>query len=1053
MRRFLTLFAVLMLFGVSAFSQGKTVSGTVSDKSGIPIIGATIQVVGTNIGATTNNEGYFSMNVPQTSSAITVSNIGFVTQRISIPSNGRVALQLETNTASLDAVIVTAQGLKTSIKSQGVAQTHLTADQLTNSHPTNIASALSGKVAGLQVSAVSSGVNPSYRLILRGMRSLKGDNNALVVLDNVIVPSSILGNLNPADIDNITVLNGGNAAALYGSDGSNGALIITTKKGSSDGKLNINISNTTSVEQVANMPKMQKSFGSGTNTDIISYTPYENQQYGPRFDGSIRQIGLPIEDGSVLKVPYQWNDKYGKNQFWADGLTNQTDISIANTYQNGSIFASAQFLKATGTVPGEKYNRATVRLNGTQKLASKLEMNYSTYYAQNRYDQTSATSSIFNNVLNTPGQIPMTQLSGWKNDPFANPNGFYNAYYENPYFLADNNRSLTRNDYFVGSLDFTYKPVKWFDITYRMGFNTRNTSTDGTQDRFIYSDYTKSIPEQKGTYKVKDVLGTYATGSSYTTNIVTSLLAHAQKRVNDFKFDLTGAGNLSQGPGKSNNGVGLTSASSAAAINGLVVPGLFNLGNSLNPPTASNSKFLQRSVSLWGKFDVAYKNYLFATITGRNDWVSTLAPENRSFFYPSAQISFVPTDAFAVLGNIRNLDYFKVRGGWSKVGQVNIAPYSLDPTYGQSSGYPYSGQGGYSIGSQIVSPGLKPEITQGYEGGFDVSAYKNRIRAAFTYYSTTTKNQTLSTGVSSATGFTSYLLNVGETSSKGIEASLTVTPIRTDNWFISIGANYAYYDNKVVAISADIDKLALATYGGTTGSYAIAGQQFPVLMGTTHKRDSLGRIIVNPITGYPSATPGLSILGRAGAKDELGLNLEVTYKRLTLAATAAYRGGAVIYNRLGTTFDFSGAGINTVAYDRDRFVIPNSVYEDVNEKGKYIENKNITIREGGSAYWPQATFRTGIDENYVTSADFWKLREISLTYDLPATWFKNGKIGLKGATISAQGRNLLILLPKTNVYTDPEYSATGSSSNAIGLTDLGQTPPSRYIGGTITLKF
>jgi hypothetical protein len=172
-----------------------------------------------------------------------------------------------------------------------------------------------------------------------------------------------------------------------------------------------------------------------------------------------------------------------------------------------------------------------------------------------------------------------------------------------------------------------------------------------------------------------------------------------------------------------------------------------------------------------------------------------------------------------------------------------------------------------------------------------------------------------------------------------------------------------------------------------------------------------------------------------------------------LAATAAYRGGAVIYNRLGTTFDFSGAGINTVAYDRDRFVIPNSVYEDVNEKGKYIENKNITIREGGSAYWPQATFRTGIDENYVTSADFWKLREISLTYDLPATWFKNGKIGLKGATISAQGRNLLILLPKTNVYTDPEYSATGSSSNAIGLTDLGQTPPSRYIGGTITLKF
>ena len=1043
MRRFLTLFAILVLSGVWATAQERTVSGRVTDNTGSPVPGASVQIKGTTLGTTTNNEGAFTLRVPSKTSSLTVSGIGYADAAVVIPANGNLVVTLEPNLASLEAVVITAQGLKSSVKAQGVAQTQLNAAQLTNSRPTNVASALSGKVAGLQVSAVSSGVNPSYRLVLRGMRSLLGNNQALVVLDNVIVPSSILGNLNPSDIANITVLNGGNAAALYGSDGSNGALIITTKRGSDDGKLDVNIRQTLTVEQVANMPEMQKSFGSGTNTDFVVYTQYENQQYGPRFDGSTRVIGLPTESGNIMEVPYQWNEKYGKNAFWADGFTSQSDISLANTFDKGSIYASAQYLDATGTIPGDKYNRATARLNGSQKLDPKLSLSYSAYYAQNRYNLTSQTSSIFNNVLNTPGQIPLTKLSDWKNNEFANPNGYFNAYYNNPYFLADNYRSLTRNDYFVGSADLTYKPLNWLDLTYRIGFNTRNATVDNTADKFLYSDYTQSLPEQRGTYKASDELGSYGNSFSYSTNIVTDFVAHATKKVQDFKFDLTGAANMTQAQ----------AASNSASVSGLVKPGLFNIGNSTNTPNAGSSKSLVRSVSLWGKFDVAYKNYLFASVTGRNDWFSTLAEENRSFFYPSAQVSFVPTDAFEALGNINNLDYFKIRGGWSKVGQVNIGAYSLLPTYGQSSGYPYSGQGGYTIGTRIVSPNLKPELTQGFEGGFDFSAYNNRILGAFTYYSTTTSNQTLSTGISSATGFTSYLLNVGETSSKGVEASVTVVPVRNDNWYVSIGANYAYYDNQVVSINADVDKLTLASYGGTTGSYAIAGEQFPVLMGSRHRRDDQGRIIVDPITGYPSATPELHILGRAGAKDEIGLNLEVTYKDFTLAATAAYRGGAVIYNALGTTFDFSGAGINTVAYDRDRFVVPNSVVPDPANPGKYIPNTNITVREGGSAYWPQATFRTSIAENYVTSADFWKLREVSLTYNLPSRWFSNGKMGIKGASLSAQGRNLLILLPDTNVYTDPEYSTVGADSNAIGLTDLGQTPPSRYIGGTISIKF
>lgn len=1034
MRRILTILTLFMLTGAFAFAQDRTVSGSVTDNFGNSLPGVSVQVTGTTIGATTNAAGAYSLRVPPNAKTLTISSIGFLSQTVAIPSDNRLSVMLEPNPASLDAVVVSAQGLKSTVKSQGVAQTTLNSEQLTNAKPVNIAAGLSGKVAGLQVSAISSGVNPTYRLVLRGMRSLLGDNEALIVLDNVIVPSSILGNLNPTDVENITVLNGGNAAALYGSDGSNGALIITTKTGSSRGGMEIKLSHTTMVEQVSNMPKIQKSFGSGTDNDIFVYTPYENQQYGPKFDGVVRPVGLPLEDGSILELPYQWVGSRGKNNFWEDGLSNQTDVSLASTTDKNSFFISAQYVDVTGTIPTDQYNRASARINGTQKVAKNLDVNFSAYYIQNRYDR--PTASVFDQVLETPGQIPLLDMKDWRNNKYANPNGYYNAYYNNPYFLLDNSRTLTRNDYFVGNASVVYKPAKWIDLTYRMGFNTRNVTTDGTSDIFNFSDYTRNLPDQSGTYKASQSVGSYSKSFSYTTNIVSSFIAHATHKVQDFKFDLTGLGELSQGKSSSLN----------SSISGLVVPGLYNLSNSLNQPSTSGSMSMTRKLGLMGKFDIAFKNYLFATVTGRNDWFSTLDPANRSFFYPSAQVSFVATDAISALKNINNLDYFKVRGGWSKVGNVNIGAYSLLPTYGQSSGYPFAGQAGYSIGTRLVKPDLKPELTQGFEGGFDISLFKNRVRGALTYYSTTTIDQTLSTDISYASGFSTYLLNIGETSSKGYEASLTVVPIRQQDWFVSLGVNYAWYDNRVVAINADIDRLGL---GGV--SYAIEGEQFPVILGYQHKRDPKGRIIVDPISGYPSQNPEQVILGRAGAKDELGFNLEVSYKSLTLGATAAYRGGNVIYNAIGTTFEFSGAGYLTAEYNRDRFVIPNSVYEDPKNEGSYIENTNITIRDGVSYYWTNAGTRRGITENYVTSAAFWKLREISLTYDLPNKWFEDRKYGFKGVRVSLQGRNLITLLPSTNVYTDPEYSAGGS--NALGYTTLSQTPPSQYIGGTINFNF
>ncbi len=1042
MRRILALFTVLMLCGVLAFAQNRTVSGTVKDDTGSPVPFATITETGTKNATTANANGLYSISI-KPGGKLAITAVGFQELTVS-PSGATQAIILKKGETTLEEVVVTtAGGIRLQKKALGYNTTNITSESLTAAKPLSIASGLTGKVAGLQINSTSSGVNPNYRIVLRGMRSLTGNNEALVVLDNVVVPNSILGNLNPDDISEVVVLNGAGAAALYGSEASNGALIITTKKGTK-GKTTIKASNTTTVEQVAFYPKIQKEFGSGSNNDVQVYSAWENQQYGPRFDGVVREIGMPLADGTIQKVPYSaTNDK---EKFWQNGLANQTDIAVSSGDEKSTLYFSGQYTDIKGTTPKDAYNRAAFRLSGTRKITNQLDMSYGAAYTQNRYNTTTQTATIYDNLLQTPAQAPLTSYSDWKNNPFANPNGYYNDYYNNPYFLIDNYRSKNRNDYFVGNSELKFAPVRWLDFTYRFGITTRNQSNKNTSDKFSFSDYTKSTTT--GSYKKADIVGSNTDASSFTTRLSSDFMVGVRQNVQDFNIRLTAGASVRQDQSKS----------MSASVNGLVVPGLFNLGNSTNTPTASESNYMARQLGAYGDLNIGYKSYLFLHVTGRNDWVSTLAPENRSFFYPSVDVSFIPTDAIPALKDIKGLDFVKLRGGWSKVGQVNLGSnfgaYRLKSTFSQGSGYPYNGNGGFTMDNTLVSANLKPEITTGYEGGFDINMFKERIVANFTYFSTKTKDQTVSTGVSSTTGFSAYLVNTGLTSSKGEEVSLNVVPYKNKDWKVTVGGRFTHYDNKVESISADLTRLTLGAYSSGAGSYAVAGQSFPVLMGLAHKKDPQGRIIVNPITGYPSASDTISIFGGASPKNTLGVDLKVSYKNFTFSALAEYRGGYYIYNAGGSSFDFNGSGINTVAYNRQRFVIPNSSYADPANPGKYIANTNVTVRDGGPAYWTIAGPRRGIDENYVTSADFWKLREVALTYNVPASFLKNQKV-IKSATISLQGRNLLILLPPSNVYTDPEYSDgdNTSSGNAIGLTNLGQTPPSRYYGATISLTF
>ncbi|MEZ0483226.1 SusC/RagA family TonB-linked outer membrane protein [Fibrella aquatica] len=1046
MRKLLMIAQLLLCFvSVPLLAQDRTIAGRVtSAEDGAAMPGVNISIKGTTRGVTTDGDGQYKISVPSGTVRLIYSFIGFVSQEVVTGSQTTLNITLTPDATNLNEVVITAGGITAQRRALGSQATTVKSQEITQGKSPNIAAGLSGKVPGLLISAVGSGVNPSYRLVLRGNRSLTGNNQALIIIDNIISPNSILGNLNPEDIEDIQVLNGAGAAALYGSDASNGALIVTTKKGKA-GQTQVKISNTTTFERVSYLPQLQRSFGSGTTPDDVpTYTPYENQQYGPAFDGSTVVIGKPLQDGSIQSVPYAY--KGSRENFWETGAANQTDFSLSSGDDKSTYYISGQYFDQKSTVPYDGYKRYSIRANSTRQIYKNLTAIFNTNFIANRYDISSQTGAAYENLLMSPGQVDITQYKDWRNNPFANPNGFYNEYYNNPYFTLENNRQSTRNDYFQGNLELRFKPIERLTLTYRVGITTRNVTEKVTTGKFTFTDYTKSI---SGSAKT-DIPGSVTDNSSFNTQLVNDFLAQYRANIGtNFTLDLVGGASFRDNSSKN----------MSINASGLVINDLYNVGNSLNNPTANEGNYMARQAGVYGEARLGFKEYLYLHVTARNDWRSILAKENRSFFYPSADVSFIATDAIPALQNTTWLQSLKLRGGVSKVGQINLGnattfgAYALNTTFGQAYGYPYSSGAGFTINNGLVTSSLKPEITTGAEAGFDFELKKNNINGGLTVYQTNTVDQTISVFVSTASGFQNLLTNVGEVENKGLETYLNLTPIKLANGFeFSVGANYTLNRNKVLSLSDQSNELILpnGTQGTAARILAKVGSPFPLLQTTTYNRDPQGRIIVDPINGYPASNGNFSDVGITNPPHIFGLNTAIRFKGIRFTTVFEYRNGHYIYNGVSTGYDFSGAGIRTAWYNRDRFVIPNSSI--LQADGSYVANTNIATRSGGADFWTDGTRNTNIGENYVNSAGFWKMREAVLAYDFPRSLLaKTGFI--KGATVSAQGRNLFIWVPKSNIYTDPEYSANGTDSNAVGFTTLGQTPPARYFGGTVSLTF
>ncbi len=1073
MTRILSLFVMFMLFGVLAFAQNRVVTGTVTDQSGATVAGATVQSSPRNITAA-NPDGIFSISVPAATTTLTVSGVGFAPKTVEISSTAKtVAITVErgTNTApnaELETVTVGALGIRTSARASGTSRTAIGQAQLLNGRPTNVAQALSGKVAGLSIVNTGAGINASPRIILRGLRSITGNNQALIVVDGVAVPSSIINTLNPNDIDRIDILKGGQSATLFGSEGVNGAIVITTKKGTSR-KPEFTISNTINIESLAYLPRTQHGFGSGStygNSRTENFEPVENQQYGDPYDGSIRPLGRQLQDGSIQLLPYSDIADIRK-KIWDKGYTRQTDVSYRAGNAGSSVFLGYQNQQTSGIVPGDKYDRNTLRFNAGNTY-NKLSVNLNGTYTFDRTRQTNSDFYFF--ALNSASWVPFDTYKDWKNNKFADPSGYFNDYYNNPYYEKDNNRVNTRSYNFQGDLKADYKANNNLTLTGRVGFAQINTTQSSYGNVYKYSAYSKTAAFQnyhsdyydpflsgRGIYRASRSpfpVGNDAEAQGTSSRITFDAFLNHNKTVGKLKFTTI----------LGSQATVLRTKSLSVSTASIAFPDLYNLGNSASGLfTGANSESQVRKIGAYIDETIGFKNFLFLHGSARQDYTSRFADEGIGYNKPQFQtyggdISFIASDLFAnaINKDSKILNMIKLTAAYNVNGNDNLGPYSLRQQFPNAGGFPYNGLLGQTVGKTLISPNLRPEKIQSAEVGAEFALFKNRLVLNASAYRAKATEQILNVTISSASGYNAYLLNAADLTNKGFEVEARAEVYRTKNLSVNLTGNYSYNTNTVNSLygNTGLNSFTIVTVDERAAINATVGQTYPTLSTTVFQRDAQGRVIVNATDGWPEREAARKTYGTTLPKHNLGLGFNVRFKNLSFIANAEFRAGAVVYHDLGTDMAFTGSGAITAIYNRQQFIWPNSVTLDAS--GKSVPNTNIAVDQYKSIYsgFGDADFSrglSGIGEVFVSSGDFWKLRDASLNYDFPVELFSKSK-SIKAISLSFWGRNLFTVLAKDNWYTDPEFNFS-TTSNAQGVNTTANTPPTRQLGGTIRLTF
>jgi TonB-linked SusC/RagA family outer membrane protein len=1002
-----------------SFAQEKTVTGVVSDADGA-LPGANVVVLGTTRSAQTDVDGKYAIKA-KAGETLVFSFIGLQDKSVKVGASNTVNAKLESEAQKLDEVLITGGlGIRKKKEALVSSQQVVKAQELTQAANPNVVQSLVGKVSGLQINTTNSSVTGSSSVVLRGTRSLTGSNEALVVIDDVISSLGVLQALAPETVESVNVIKGAQGGALYGVRGSNGVIVVTTKKGTKSGKPQISFTSSYDFQEIAYIPERQTKYGQGWNGQHVSY---ENGGWGAEMDGVLRPVGLLQADGTYIMSPYS-PIKDNIKQFFNNGsiLQNNIDFSVGNA--EGYAFISANKQKTEFVVDGDALDRSTFLFRGGKTLGKWKVGGIATYISSSTQ---TTSSTLYTDLLQTATNIPVGRFSS----PFNQYH--WTSYYNSPYWLRENVRNLNRANTANLTATLNYTMNKHISFDYRA-----NVVLGSSNFRGHVNGYTDLLKVGGGDQTII---------SSFDTNNQSSRQIYADF-ITNFKYDLTKDVGLSANVG--HNVTDIYSDFTSVGGDNLTIPGFYNISNITGDPRRSNGYTRQRGFALFANVDLNYKDYLYMNLTSRADWTSVLSKEERRLFYPSAGISFIPTKAFDALKDKKGLSSSKVAVSIVKVGNGNVAPYAVQNTFNQGIGYPFNTLNSFVQNTAITDPAIRPEYSVTKELIVNLGFLQDRITLEGAVYRADNSDLITRASASFASGVTSLQGNVGKTVTDGLEIDLGIS--NKEGAALKWNARFSYATNKTVvkSIAPGIDELNLQS-NADVGIFAQVGEEFPLIKGTAYERDENGLVIIDATTGNPLQTAGFKILGKSTPDYILGFNASVEYKGIRLAGVFDYRTGHQFWAGTKDWLSWSGHLVESAQNGRRGFVFPNSVVT-TGTPGVYAPNTNTIT--GGTTYTDYLNYFSNeyrdVSENYVLDATAFKCRELTLSYSLPSNILKD--TGLGAVTFGVNARNLFTILPKENRgYHDPETSNT--TGNAQGLALNSQYPVTRTFGFSLNVTF
>ena len=1030
--------ALAVLVSAAAFAQNVTVKGVVKDSEGAPLPGATVFVPGTSNGTVADADGNFSIQVPANTN-LEVSFLGFASQTIKVGTTAGFQEIVLSDSETLNEVVVTALGVAKEKKTLGYAIQDVKGDALVDAHETNIANALTGKVAGVNIVRSSNGPGASSKIILRGYNSLTGDNQPLIVVDGVPMdnfsgadnsdfwnPSADMGSglqdINPEDVESMTVLKGASAAALYGSRAGNGVILITTKKGRQNPGLGITITGTVAATTEFTRPKMQNQYGQGT---LGEYNKDSFENWGPAITGQ------SVEKWDGSSAPLQAFDNV--KGFFGTGVTDTENITFSQQYGKTGIYASWTRMNDVSQVPGATLKRNNFMLRGTSTFGKNDKWHFD---AKVQYIKTQANnrpisgSNVNANYMLKMYTTPVTvDIRDFKDAVDKDGNMFYfgpaDRTGSNPWWYAKYSTNQDVRNRFLMNASLKYDFTDWLDLELKAGSDMYFTETE---EKFY-----------AGNKIAGSATGSYGLGESrfFENNFSFLLKAHKDNIWGDFGGLIQIGGNLMEREKRD-----LETSQSQ-----LLVPDVFDLNNAKkDKPSASESYSHRKMNSLYGQIALNYGGWIFLDATLRNDWTSTLAPKNRSYLYPSVSLSWVISDMVNKYGNMPEwFSFAKVRASFAEVGN-DMDPYQLYNVY--TMGTDPRSKPTLSSNSTLYNDDVKNELKKDIEVGADIRFFDNRLGLDVTWYKTNTTNQLIDLDISSIQ-YSKRIINAGDVQNKGFEAVINAVPVKTPSFQWNTNFNFSTNENSIIALADGVSQRSIKSYD-KIDILAKVGGGYGDIYGTKYTRVEdetspyYGKLVLNN-DGLPTSDGNKYYLGNQNAKCNLGWNNSFSWKELTLSFQIDARIGGKMFSGTLGAMENVGTAAWTVE-GRDKMLVDGVVKDGDSYK---VNTTETTAQK----YWQQIAGRAGsnlgITEENLYDATNVRLRNISISYGIPKKVLQRGNV-FQSVRFGFSCTNVAMIYSAMRGL-DPE-SVFATTTNATGF-EYGAAPTSRCYVFNVSLGF